>query len=389
MNYTEAFPTTKYTDRNADHALSQLNTGTSNRQQAPSKDACMTKTRKKQKHRVDIRLPDGRRITKVFDRKYDADKLKAELKTEKHRFEATGVSINNRITLKEFAEDWFRTEVKNRKSLQTQRNYSGDLRNYILPNVGHVLLKDIGVKHARIIENDMLGKGKHPRTINKVITVFKTILNDAEKANNLLKNPIRGYPELKEPPRELTYWSKEEVKAFLDYVKNDPLYGLYAFALNSGLRLGECLGLMWDKVDFVNGQIVVARSLGRSGLKNTTKSHKTRFVPMNGKVKTILEERLKERLNDKFVFTDELGNHLDYCHLTERHFMVAQREAGLSKIIRFHDLRHTFASHFMMNGGNLYTLQKLLGHSDLETTMIYAHLDSDFMKQSISLIGFE
>ena len=110
---------------------------------------------------------------------------------------------------------------------------------------------------------------------------------------------------------------------------------------------------------------------------------------MNGKVKTILEERLKERLNDKFVFTDELGNHLDYCHLTERHFMVAQREAGLSKIIRFHDLRHTFASHFMMNGGNLYTLQKLLGHSDLETTMIYAHLDSDFMKQSISLIGFE
>ena len=110
---------------------------------------------------------------------------------------------------------------------------------------------------------------------------------------------------------------------------------------------------------------------------------------MNDKVKAILMERFKGRLNDEFVFTDSIGNHLDYCHLTERHFMVAQREAGLSKIIRFHDLRHTFASHFMMNGGNLYTLQKLLGHSDIETTMIYAHLDSDFMKQSISLIGFE
>jgi len=97
---------------------------------------------------------------------------------------------------------------------------------------------------------------------------------------------------------------------------------------------------------------------------------------MNTNVKTSLQKRFKERLNDQFVFTEEGGNHLDYNHVTERHFMVAQKDAGLSKIIRFHDLRHTFASHFMMNGGNLYTLQKLLGHSDIQTTMIYAHLDA-------------
>ena len=107
------------------------------------------------------------------------------------------------------------------------------------------------------------------------------------------------------------------------------------------------------------------------------------------KVKAILQKRFKERLNDQFVFTEPNGDHLDYNHVTERYFMVAQREAGLSKIIRFHDLRHTFASHFMMNGGNLYTLQKLLGHSDIQTTMIYAHLDADFLKQSIELIRFE
>lgn len=148
------------------------------------------------------------------------------------------------------------------------------------------------------------------------------------------------------------------------------------------------LGLLWDKIDFVNSQIVVSRSLGRSGLKQTTKTHKARFIPMNAKVKTILEKRFKERLNDQFVFTESNGDHLDYNHVTERHFMVAQRESGLSKIIRFHDLRHTFASHFMMNGGNLYTLQKLLGHTDIQTTMIYAHLDSEFLKQSISKIDF-
>ncbi len=349
----------------------------------------MTKTRTKAKYRVDVRLPDGRRISKVFDRKYDADKFRTEMKIEKLRFDSTGITINNLIPFKDFAEDWFQNEVKNRKSLQTQRIYIGVLKNYIYPILGNSKLKEVAIKHARAIENHMLELGKHPLTVNKVIMVFKTVLNDAVKSNNLLKNPIKGYPELPVPPRDLTYWSKEEVKTFLDFVKNDPYYDLYVVTLNTGLRLGEILGLLWDKVDFVNGQIVVSRSLSRSGLKNSTKTNRTRFIPMNAKVKTILEKRFKERLNDQFVFAESNGDHLDYNHLTERHFMVAQRESGLKKLIRFHDLRHTFASHFMMNGGNLYTLQKLLGHSDMQTTMIYAHLDSDFLKQSVNLIRFE
>lgn len=57
-------------------------------------------------------------------------------------------------------------------------------------------------------------------------------------------------------------------------------------------------------------------------------------------------------------------------------------------MIRFHDLRHTFASHFMMNGGNIYTLQKLLGHKDIQTTLIYAHLDKDFLQKEIELVSF-
>ncbi len=389
MDFKNASQAWKVSDIQSDTALSHSNNGTGNRQQAQTQGACMSKTRTKAKYRVDVRLPDGRRVTKVFNRKYDADKFKTEMKIEKHRFDSSGISINNQITFKAFAEDWFENEVKNRKSLQTQRNYSGDLRNFILPIVGPVKLKDISIKHARSIENAMLERSKHPRTVNKVLMVFKTVLNDAVRSNNLLKSPIHGYPELPVPPRDLTYWSKEEIKTFLDFVKDDPFYDLYVVTLNTGLRLGEVLGLKWDKVDFRNNQIVVSRSLGRSGLKNTTKTHKARFIPMNDKVKTTLQKLFNERLNEEFVFADSFGEHLDYNHITERHFMVAQREAGLSKIIRFHDLRHTFASHFMMNGGNLYTLQKLLGHTDIQTTMIYAHLDAKFLQTAIDLIRFE
>lgn len=367
--------------------LSQLNIEKRNRQQVPTKGTCMTKTRNK-KIRVDVRLPDGKRITKVFHRKTDADKFKAEMAIEKIRFEASGISFNNHIKFKDFAKEWFDTEVKNRKSLQTQRNYGSDLKLYILPIVGEIRLRDINIRHARLIENNMLDKNKHPRTVNKALTVFKTILNDAVKSNHLLKNPIRGYAELREPPKVIKFWTKEEVQQFLDFTKDDYFFDLYVVALNTGLRLGEILGLCWDKVDFDNNQLVINRCLGRSGLKDTTKTHEARFVPMNSKVKPLLEKRFKNKISDTFVFSKLDSTHLDYNHVTERHFKKSQIESGLTKIIRFHDLRHTFSSHFMMNKGNIYTLQKILGHKDIQTTMIYAHLDRDFLQKEIELVNF-
>lgn len=185
------------------------------------------------------------------------------------------------------------------------------------------------------------------------------------------------------PPRDLNCCSKEEIKTFLRFDKNDS----FGVTFKTGFGRGEVQGVMRDKVNFVNSQIVVSGSLGRSGLKHTKKTLRGRFVPMNTKM--LSSKTLKSRLNDQFVFTESDGNPLDYNHVTEMHFIVAQREAGLSKIIRFHDLRHTFASHFMMNGGNLYTLQRLLGHSDIQTTMIYAYLDAKFLQTAIELIRFE
>lgn len=349
----------------------------------------MTKKKNQKKIRVYVRLPDGKRLTKVFHRKIDADKFKTEMLVDKYRYESSGISFNNHIKFSEFAKEWFEGEVKGRKSEQTQRNYECELKNYILPVVADVKLRDINIRHARTIENNMLAIKRHPRTINKVLMVFKTILNDAVKSNHLIKNPIRGYSELREPPRMIKFWSKDEAARFIEFTRNDPLQYLYMVTLNTGMRLGEALGLCWDKVDFQNNQIIVSRSLGRSGLKDTTKTYEARFIPMNKSVRVILEALYPKRINDEaYVFCKKDGTGLDYNHVTLRNFTRSQKELGFTKIIRFHDLRHTFASHFMMNGGNIYTLQKLLGHKDIQTTMIYAHLDKDFLQREIELVSF-
>ncbi len=107
-----------------------------------------------------------------------------------------------------------------------------------------------------------------------------------------------------------------EVSSFLDYTRLDPFHDLYVTTLNTGMRLGEILGLKWDKIDFVNNQIVVSRCLGRSGLKETTKTHEARFIPMNTNVRAIMEKLHKTKINGSFVFCKSDGSHLDYNHVT-------------------------------------------------------------------------
>lgn len=83
---------------------------------------------------------------------------------------------------------------------------------------------------------------------------------------------------------------------------------------------------------------MASRCLGRSGLKQTTKTHEARFIPMNTNIKAIMDKLHKTKINDSFVFCKRDGSHLDYNHVTERYFTKSQVELGLSKVIHFHDL---------------------------------------------------
>ena len=77
------------------------------------------------------------------------------------------------------------------------------------------------------------------------------------------------------------------------------------------------------------------------------------------------------------------------AHHLYRDFQRSQKRAGFSRLIRFHDLRHTFASHFMMNGGNIYDLQKILGHTTLEMTQLYAHMSPAHLAEAIQIVAFK
>lgn len=134
--------------------------------------------------------------------------------------------------------------------------------------------------------------------------------------------------------------------------------------------------------------ILVKRTATRYGLQEHNKTLTVRHVPMNDILKDLFFELMRHQKNPKLVITNARGELLNSDHYSDRNFKKATNRASV-RPFNFHCLRHTYASQFMMKGGNIYDLQAILGHSDLKTTMIYAHLSPQHLVKASQIIGYK
>ncbi len=142
--------------------------------------------------------------------------------------------------------------------------------------------------------------------------------------------------------------------------------------------------------DFNRSEITIKRQLNREGLKNHTKSHKIRVIPMTSKVKEMLLNRFETRKNFDYVFTKENGSHIDYEHFSRRHFYPALEKSKVRKI-NFKHLRSTFACHYCMRKqGSIFELSKILGHhSVVITERNYARFHPDYLKKGMETFSID
>jgi integrase len=164
-----------------------------------------------------------------------------------------------------------------------------------------------------------------------------------------------------------------------------------AVALYCGLRKGELYGLRWRDIDLDAGRLTVARSY-----RLAPKSGKVRHIPINAELGPLL--RLWGDVCP--ATTEGLTLPVPSPERGQWHMGRHDDDLGLPALLEaagchapadgrpWHMLRHTFASHFMMSGGNILSLQRLLGHSTLTMTMIYAHLAPDFMQAEIARMSY-
>lgn len=208
-------------------------------------------------------------------------------------------------------------------------------------------------------------KSSYVAGINRSIRALKTMMRQAEKWALISPQKWEIVSKFKEPKGRIEFHSTQEIAAILSHLNKDWQI-VVLLGVRAGLRRGEMAALRWADVDFKNNQLYIAPN----------KTEKYRFVPMSQDLRAALLNAQKRAKND-FVVTvgDPSARQSQYFLSVAYKKKMAHFEMNGKKIHCFlHKLRHTFASHLVQNGIDLYRVSKLLGHSSITMTEIYAHL---------------
>jgi len=292
------------------------------------------------------------------------------------------------IPFKEFADIWLRDYARGAVKDSTFRNYVNMLAQKITPVLGGLNLSEISTHKIQSLMASLLS-GRNPNTVNKHLTMLKTLFKHARKWGHLTLSPAEDIQKYRCEPREMDCLTPAEVQIMLKNA-DEPHRTLFLTAILTGLRRGELLGLQWGDIDWRSSVIRVRRSLfwlacqeAKDAARQTRwklmtpKSRKSiRSVVLSPTLRDALQlHRLNnaENAND-FVFVSRGGGPLDPDNMIHREFLPTLERAGLRKI-RFHDLRHTYTTGLIAQNENVKFIQSQLGHASIQTTIDrYGHL---------------
>jgi integrase len=206
-------------------------------------------------------------------------------------------------------------------------------------------------------------------TVNNHLRVLSKVFSLAVDADLIEANPCFRVRKFKPNNRRLRVLSDAEESELLAKLKGkDLLRSIVIFALHTGMRRGEIFDLQWADVDFERRRLIVRK----------TKASKERFVPMNATVSELLRSLPRPLSEYVFASPHTAGRLTDI----KKGFRSAALKAEIENL-RFHDLRHTFATRLADAGTDAYTLMEILGHADIKTTMIYVHASAEAGRSAV------
>lgn len=350
--------------------------------------------------------PDGKPRRLSFagrTRREVQEKLTAAL-AEKQR--GSFVEPSN-MTVAEWLGTWLNEYKKNRIRPTTWDSYEVQVRCHIVPTVGSMKLKDLRPEHLQRLYNSKLSSGLAARSVRYVHQVIHGALDQAVKNQLIVRNVSDMAVLPSECRKEIRPLTADQANHLMTSVKNDRLYPAILLGLETGLRRGELLALRWADLDLDDATLSVSRGLVRvrsheAGKRTTlvfqdpktVASRRTIPIPAEAlsELKGHKERQTKEKLilggayfNNDLVFCTEDGRPIDPRNFV-RHFDRLVKAAGLPPI-RFHDVRHTFATMMLELGQSPKVVQTILGHSRISVTLdLYSHVSLDLERQSTSVL---
>lgn len=286
------------------------------------------------------------------------------------------------LTIERFVnEKWWPVHSVELKS-STKRAYQTILKRHIIPKLGRLRMVELDVVTVKEFRADLIGSGLAPNTVRNTLTVLKAICRSAVEHRLLAENPTTAVKHKKKngTAMKIRALNPAQLSSLLDYWKDDPIFGVVYMAALTGMRRGEVLGLWWQDLNLEERSLEVKRNLvsvAYSVEMTTPKSETSErivYLPpqLVSYLQTLKSNRSEVALESPHVFVNAKGEpfHPDYIRQRYRRRMVAW--SGPS--IRFHDLRHTWATIALDSGVGINAVSEMLGHHDAGFTYsVYGH----------------
>ena len=305
-------------------------------------------------------------------------------------------------TVGQWIDVWFENCAKIKVRPSSHQTYRGYIDNPIKPIIGKIPLNKLSsldlqkfykklLSSGRLerIESQNQPKGLSAKTVRNINQVISSAMDFAIDQKLIATNPTNGCALQKLEHKEMKTLSVEQLAAFLHEAKESGVFEMYYIELATGLRRGELLGLKWEDIDLEQGIIHVRRQIARidgeiveAPLK-TKNSYRTTSIGQDAV--EILKEQ-QQKTSSEYVFPSPTGGPISPDSVLHMLHRVLKR-AGLPKV-RFHDLRHTFATLALQNGVDIKTVSGMLGHYSAGFTLdTYAHVTTAAQKQAANTMG--
>ena len=329
--------------------------------------------------------------------------LVERLSRERNIYQGVDLTEDSRMTLGEWLDRWLEERVAPSVRESTLESYRYHIRHHIKPRlgskpIGKITADDVQKLYreiqncGRIQEDPVWGHALSGSTVRRLHGVFHMAMDAAVRAHLIPKNPTEGVtlPKKETVPKQVL--NDAQLERFMKEVQNDPIWHDFFYTeLTTGLRQGEICSLMWSDFDEAHGTLSVRRTLhiqkgGRLVTGETKTGTGKRTITLPPSTAGLLAQRKKSSYS-QWIFPNPLRPEQPANpNAAYNHLKTLLKRAGLPSI-RFHDLRHTFATHALASGVDAKTLSGILGHTQASFTLdTYTHVTGDMQRQAAQVM---